>query len=603
MEPTNQEESVCSIVRAAENNYIRGTTHLSPYVDFSMYDTVNRIDAYINSVHISGSQDSLGREKPFFNIVTAAVNIWYRATDLDRKDIRIRAGKKRDQVKALLATIHIKEWMKKAEFGKFLNKWGRTLATYGSAVVKFVEKDGVLIADIIPWSRMIVDAVDFGANVRIEKLYMTPAQLKAHKLYDQKIVKDLIANASGVRETQDGQRQDNLSGYIEIYEVHGELPLELLTDKESDSDVYRQQMHVISFIETKDGEYADYCLYKGKEAKDPYMITHLIEEDGRTLARGAVELLFDAQWMQNHAMKNMKDTLDIASKLVFQTADTFYVGRNILSALETGDILIHKPDMPLTQANTSKGDVTSLQNFATQWRMLEKEITSTPDVQRGFNPATATLGATQIMNQNSYSLFEIMTENKGLYIDEMLRTYIIPHIKKGLDNADEIAATLEDHDLTQIDSIYMPYAAVKSYNDRTTQQMFKNIGELVKGNTPPPLDQFNPQMEQQSVMQGMASQGNTRYFTPDDIKKLTWKEYFKDFEWDADVEVTNESIDKQQVLTALSSMLQTAVNNPELYKLITSKIADETGVISPVQMSVVNAKQSMQPPMSPAASG
>jgi hypothetical protein len=50
---------------------------------------------------------------------------------------------------------------------------------------------------------------------------------------------------------------------------------------------------------------------RARERKDPYMITHLIEEDGRTLSIGAVEYLFDAQWMQNHTVKNMKDLLDL----------------------------------------------------------------------------------------------------------------------------------------------------------------------------------------------------------------------------------------------------------------------------------------------------
>ena len=60
-----------------------------------------------------------------------AVNIWYRATDIDRKDIRIKATKQRDILGAFLATIHLQEWMRKDNFGKFLNDWGRSLAKYG----------------------------------------------------------------------------------------------------------------------------------------------------------------------------------------------------------------------------------------------------------------------------------------------------------------------------------------------------------------------------------------------------------------------------------------------------------------------------------------
>ena len=76
-------ETIQSLVRKAEENYLSGTVKLGEHVDWSMHDTIERIYAYLNSKHISGPTDSLKRPKPFFNIVTAAVNIWYRATDIE----------------------------------------------------------------------------------------------------------------------------------------------------------------------------------------------------------------------------------------------------------------------------------------------------------------------------------------------------------------------------------------------------------------------------------------------------------------------------------------------------------------------------------------
>jgi hypothetical protein len=95
---------------------------------FDMRENINKIEAYINSKHISGDTDSMGREKPFFNIVTGIVNIWFRATDIDRKNIRIKSTKAEDTIMAFLGTVHLNQWMRKANFGVFLNDWGRTLA-------------------------------------------------------------------------------------------------------------------------------------------------------------------------------------------------------------------------------------------------------------------------------------------------------------------------------------------------------------------------------------------------------------------------------------------------------------------------------------------
>jgi hypothetical protein len=317
-------ESIGALIRNQEQDYISGSTTISKYVEFDMHENLEKIDAYLNSKHTSGSVDSMEREKPFFNIVTASVNIWYRATDIDRKNIKIRAGKRSDYIASFLATIKLHEWMRKNYFGAFLNDWGRSLARYGSSVVKFTERDGNLIPEVIPWNRLIVDQVSFEDAPVIEKLYLTEAQLRKRVVthgYDKEQVEDLC-EALTSRKTLDKRNKDSKNDMVEVYEIHGDLPLSNLTGKEEDEDTYTQQMHVISYVGVgrgKNREYEDFTLIKGKEKKHPYMITHLIKEDGRTLSIGAVEHLFEAQWMVNHTAKAIKDHLDIASKLIFQT--------------------------------------------------------------------------------------------------------------------------------------------------------------------------------------------------------------------------------------------------------------------------------------------
>lgn len=582
--------NICEIIRDAEQNYLHGSVQMSEYVEFDMHNTIETIDAYLNSKHISGPTDSLGREKPFFNIVTAAVNIWYRATDLDRKNIRILPDSISNTALAFIATIHLQNWMKESRFGVFLNEWGRALARYGSAVVKFVERDGKLDVQVVPWNRMIVDPVDFDALPRIEKFYKTPAQLRGMKEYDQEIVERLIS-AQSTRETLDGHKVDNQSKFIELYEVHGEMPLALLEEDPSQADeekwkTYRQQMHVVSYAAQDNGKYEDYTLYKGKEAKDPYMLTHLIKEDGRTLSIGAVEYLFDAQWMANHSMKNMKDTLDLASKLIFQTSDSNYVGRNVLSAIETGDILIHAQNQPLTQINNSKADISAFQNFKTEWENLAMTLTSTPDAMRGDTLPSGTpysLGA--YLGAQANSLFEIMTENKGLAIEEMMREYIIPHIKKKMDTTDEIVATLEDNDIRRIDAMYIKASAIKNTNSKIKEM-------VLRGEFPSAEDQegmmASSQMEIQEELQNIM--GNQRFFKPSDVPNQTWKDLLKDFEMKVTVEVTNENTDKGAVLQTLSSLLQTIASNPMILQepnaqMLFNQILTETGRISPLQMA------------------
>lgn len=587
-------ESICELIRKAEQNYTFGTVQLGKYVNWSMYETIERITAYINSRHMSGAADSLGREKPFFNIVLAIRNITWRATDIDRKDIRFIPSKSSSVVLAFVANVLLQRWMDENRFGQFLNKWGLQLATYGSAISKWKDMGDKLYPCVVPWSRAIVDPIDFNAIPRIEPIFKTPAQLRAmanpsdpnYANYDSAVVENLVS-ARTTRKNLDGSQKDNMSEFIKIYEVHGLLPKALLekepqSAKENLWKEYAQQMHVVTYLGTENGEYQDFCLYKGREAKDIYQKDDLIEEDNRTLGIGPVEAAFDAQWMVNHAQKNIKDTLDLASKLIFQTADSHFVGRNVLNAIETGDILVHKKEMPITQINNSKADITAFQNFSLQWKQLVNELSNTPDAIRGNTLPSGTpysLGA--YLGSQANSLFELMTENKGLAIEDMMKKFVIPHLKKQLKNKKEIVAILDDAGIKEIDAMYIPHEAARRFNKNALETM-------LSGKIPTP---FNMQSEMQGVEQSLGHLGNKRFFSPDEMGEKDWEEVFSDFEWEnIRVEVTNENTDKAVVLQTLSAVLQTIASNPAILqdpnaKMLFGRILSETGAISPIQLS------------------
>lgn len=582
-------KSVHDIVRRAETTYLQGTVHMGRYVDWSMHDTIETIDAYLNSKHTSGPTDSLGREKPFFNIVTAIANIWYRATDLDRKNVKIMPDSSADVALAFMATVLLQQWMRDARFGVFLNEWGRSLARYGSTIVKFVEKGGELIPSVIPWNRFIADAIDFDAIPRIEKFYKTPEQLRQMPEYDQAQV-DALINAVAARKTLDKQQQDNQGDFIELYEVHGRLPSYMLkvapTETEAKDVKYVQQMHVVSFVQRTDGkEFDDFTLYRGKEAKDPYMITHLVREDGRTLSIGAVEYVFDAQWMANHTMKAWKDQLDLSSRLVFQTADASFTGRNVLTAIETGDILIHEASKPLELLPNTGHDITNLQAFQEQWTALSKEVTSTPDAQRGTAlPSGTAYSQAALLTQASSSFFAMMTQNKGFAVEDMMRDFVIPFLKKKMNNKDEIAAILDEQGIAELDAMYVPREAVRQHNDQVKKA-------LLSGQLPQPFDRAAAEGQVQSTL---AQLGNKRFFKPDEIGTKTWQDALKDLEMRVIVDVTGEATDKQAVLSTLSTVLQTIATNPGVLqdpngKMLFSKILDETGVVSPLELTAPGA--------------
>lgn len=583
--------SVGELVRTLEQDFISGTgTLMSKYVRTDLYDDINKIYAYLESKHVSGDKDSLGRDKPFFNIVTAARNIWFRATDIDRKNITCKPTKAKDIIGAFLLTVHLQDWMRRENFGSFLNAWGLELAGFNSVPVKFVEKDGRLIPSVCSWSRMIADQINFAENPKIEILELTEAQLY-DRGYDEETIEELCAGQKA-RELTNKQTRDNKNSYFKIYEVHGNFPLSYLTGNDEDDDVFCQQMHVLSFLKKVDGDgYDDYSLYKGKEEKDPYMLTSLIPAtDGSISLNGSVKNLFESQWMVNHTAKAIKDQLDLASKLIFQTSDQNFVGQNALYAIESGDILVHSVNQPLTQVNNNSHDVSSLQSFGGQWKQLANEINGISEAMMGVNPPSGSAWRqTEALLQESHSLFELMTENKGLAIEEMVRKYVFPYLKKKMNHSEEVAATLDLNGITQIENIYVRNEAIRRGNKLIKDQ-------ILSGNIANPADL---KALEESVKGELNSMGNYRFFKPSDLDDKTWKEEFKDLEWDVEVDITGESVDKQAILTTLNTALQVIINpnfanNPKA-QFIIDRILTETGKISPLELASIPKPEQPQP--------
>jgi hypothetical protein len=597
-------DTALDIVRKQENDYNNSDTQISEHVSFSPKDTIDKVEAYLNSKHTTGEVDSLGREKPFFNIVTAASNVWYRATDIDRKDIRIKPTVSSSHTTAILANAKSKEWMRKSNFGVWLNTWGLTMAQYGSAVSKFVEVDGELIAKVVPWNRLIIDSIDFEGNPVIEKNFYTPAQLRKNGLFDIEQVESLIANSLQARETGGGDKVDTKADYIEVYELHGEFSKEMLTENEADEHTYVQQVHICAFTETvKDGksDYLDYTLYKGQE-NNPYHIAHLIKQDGRSMSIGAVEHLFEAQWMTNHNEKAIKDQLDLA-KIIWQTSDPAYQGKNT-GDLDNGTILYHDVNQQLTKLENGSTDIGSLQNSKVDWQNQASEVSSTPDSLRGVTPPSGTaLGTVQITTQQGLSLFELMTENKGLALEDIWRTFVIPSIKKQLDTKEEIVATLDSMSIKQIDSLYIPNEAKRRYNEIAIEKVIVALETDDMSQVPA---QFDSASAERGVTDDMQSLGDTRYFKPDELDEKTWKEVFSDFEWDVEIEITNEQSDKQALLANLNFTLGTlaSLGDVENARLVLNKVLEETDIFSPMELASISqaptpAQQQVEAPVAP----
>ena len=197
--------SIFEFVKQQRNDYRTYLIEITPGYEYSQYQTLRTIELYHNSRFETGNKDTLGREKPFYNITKFRVNVATRATDLDTKHVTIFSDKAGAYVESFLLTLKNRNWMKQSAFAVFLNRMGHTRAKYGGVLVKKTEQNGELGLHIMQWLNMITDQVDIADGVKIERHYYTPAKLRqvAQQL-GWNNVDDAIEAAKKTREAQAG---------------------------------------------------------------------------------------------------------------------------------------------------------------------------------------------------------------------------------------------------------------------------------------------------------------------------------------------------------------------------------------------------------------
>src|SRR5947209_9021621 len=171
-------QSIYEFVKEQRQRYLSETIEIADGYEFSQYQTLRTIELYHNSKFTSGNKDSLGREKPFYNISKFRVNVATRATDINTKDVKIESEDTDGYTTSFLLNLKNRNWMKQSGFPAFLNRMGFTRSKFGGVLVKKIEKDGELKLHVMQWRNMITDQVDIKNGVKIERHYYTPAELK-----------------------------------------------------------------------------------------------------------------------------------------------------------------------------------------------------------------------------------------------------------------------------------------------------------------------------------------------------------------------------------------------------------------------------------------
>lgn len=512
---------------------------------------IKTVEYYTNSRYMS--QKEKDKWQPFYNIINYRVNVATRATDFDTKDIKIFTENPKHYIKSMIFEKEVKKWMRKTNLAKTINDFSYTRAKYGGVIVKKVKKNGEVYLEIPEWKNMLFDPTDLKNGVKIEKHYLTPVQLesksKVWNKYDEN--KDTIEKIL----TKMHGKNYSSSDRVCVWEIEGEFPGEYIDESEG----YSLQKH---FVLTDHDENPKAVLHSEKLKESNYKYLSWLESAGRALGIGIAEDGFEAQIATNDAILKWNDIMEIASR-PFIVSDSDILQNNIVDDMVFGDVVRVEKGSQTNLINLTPPSLGELRNAVQQWDEQYSRTTSTFEAITGETmPSGTPFRSVAVQNQEAQSMFLYRREEADIFWREVFTDWILPHIKSKITREHILSSDYTTDELMIIDEAF----AISQANDKVIKQALKG--------KPMTQEEYDQEITLQKEL--LQKTGDKRFVEiPDD--------YFKDAEFDVDILITGEQINKATTFESISNILAVVGSNPNILqdpvmKKLLSKVVELSGV-------------------------
>jgi len=543
---TNVSSTVSQIVK----DFKEKTVEMTKGFHFSQYETIRRINLYINDKYLERNDDAI-----FWNISTPRIPHFAKNIDLDTKDLMPYGEGDVGILEAYCLRIKFRRWLDENHFAITLNDLSEGLATYGSVVWKKYYEDGKAELEEVDLTNLYFDPrVKYikQADV-VEMHYLTDSELR-EKEWDN--VDEALKAAE--KTTSNGNKNDkDAIKSNEIWEFWGNIEME------DGSFEYRH------YIGAGYGD-KEVIMVEDDVSDDdfPYYDFHVGRYRSRWLRMGVVERLFKLQERANTVVNENAQATSIASLLLMRTSDPNTTG-NVLQGAITGQIVNSKD---LQQIGIDNRAFNLLLNELTTIERQADLLCMTPEVVMGETAPSGTPFRSLAVTANSAkSSFRYIKERVGETIGYILKEEILPtEIKKW--NKGGILEILDD------------LADVEMYDKWLKDIML--LDQLKAG------ARYTPELE--AAIQNEID-NNVRYVG----RKLKLNENMFKFDYKIKFNITGESVDKAQQNDAYFNAITMYSQNPALVDIpLFRQYLENNGIswwkLTPKQkQDIVNTAQQM----------
>lgn len=537
---TTAKSKVIDRILAYIKEYESGSISLSNTVTFSQPEMVNIIKTHQNHGFLKSLPEGMVDDRMFYDIVTPLVDTGVKNTDIDTKNVEPTSLTRDCQPQALLIKPELQLFFKYTDEDTRINNFVEIFTDEGNAVARKVK--GGIYKKVLLENLYVIDqtAETLEDTPVIERDFMNQTQLRKMTEWNADEVDNLI-NSFKKSETS------TKSPYFKLFYCFSEISKDELNElneietDEKDDNKYVQSMVVFGRAKTtkKDDKISGekgFVLFaeelKPEEIKitrnyiikkyKPYEEAHFGAYKGRWMREGYRELCIQNQNRANELGNQIRIGMKLSLKHILWSKDDAIKGRNILSALQDGQIL-QANDLNVLNLSENK----NLAAYAQEWN---QNIQNAREKCRAFemalaenSPASTTATEANINNVNNSKYFKFKQQKLGIFFRNVYNRWVLHELLKNVTDEHEIELT---GDPSYMDAIY----------DALTNCWYvQNIWKMPT-HGPEQTDMIK-QMKKEELIK------NRKEFL------LIQKDFFRNAEIVLDVTVTDESSNKQTKTT------------------------------------------------------
>jgi len=537
-----QDDAIAMMV-AHKTDWETATAFVTDRVAFQMRELIKTLRKNYWGIFDEPIDAQTGREKTWVPLTESIVDSVVKNIDLDQKDVNFRAKNVESTGWVSVVRNVVKNFLDSIFFGEYLDEMERNLAIDGTAVWKTYEesnKEGEREACIVP-----VDLLNFYIDPCARSIQDTPAVME-RALSTPDEVKEMTGwiNTEEVKGIEGLSPNDSnsrtfavLTPMVEIWEHWGKMSKFLITGKEEDREelvdghiVASNILHdpKIHLVELMKGEHKPYeeCWYK--------------RVNGRWYGRGAAEMVMMLQFWLN-AIVNIRINRSYVSQLgLFKIRKGSGITPQMLSRLPVNGVIELGNMADVEQMAVQEASQASYndEEIIKGW---SERVTSAFDIASGESlPASTPATNAILQSRGAQSGFVFVKEGIGMFLQRWLKRHLLPLLEKNLSSTEIVRMTGTSSELQELDNRVVNHLLCDLL------EKMHNNGEFI---SPEKVEK-----ERQRLLQKFQSQGEDRFIPMKD--KLRFSNY------DVEVFITNEEMDKGVLAANLTTVLQSVANMP-----------------------------------------